>query len=91
MQYADQSAGFWTFNYIFMPFPLVMTPKISTIASIASVLAAPFARRSFLFGIRLRRALALTLALACATSLGGCGLYQTKTAFVPYKAVAVTG
>lgn len=23
--------------------------------------------------------------------LGGCGLYQSKTAFVPYKAVAVTG
>lgn len=26
-----------------------------------------------------------------AVVLGGCGLYQTKTAFVPYKAVAVTG
>jgi LPS-assembly lipoprotein len=44
-----------------------------------------------MLGIRLRRALVLALALAFASSLGGCGLYQSKTTFVPYKAVAVTG
>lgn len=47
-------------------------------------------RQLFLLGMRLRCVLALTLALAVASSLGGCGLYQIKTAFVPYKAVAVT-
>ena len=41
--------------------------------------------------ICLRRVLALTLALAFVSSLGGCSLYQSKTAFIPYKAVAVTG
>ena len=45
----------------------------------------------FLLGIYLRRALALSIALAFGFSLSGCGLYQSKTAFVPYKAVAVTG
>jgi hypothetical protein len=50
-------------------------------------------RQLFMLGIRLRSALALTLALAFVSNLGGCGLYQSKTAFVPYKAaaVAVTG
>ena len=46
-------------------------------------------RRSFLLGIRGSSALALALGLSLL--LGGCGLYQTKTAYVPYKAVAVTG
>ena len=48
-------------------------------------------RRSFLLGIRGGSALALALALGPGLLLGGCGLYQTKTAYVPYKAVAVTG
>jgi LPS-assembly lipoprotein len=48
-------------------------------------------KQLFLVGIHLRRALVLTLVLAFASSLAGCGLYQTKTAFIPYKAVAVTG
>jgi LPS-assembly lipoprotein len=46
-------------------------------------------RRSFLLGIRGSSALALALSLGLL--LGGCSLYQTKKAFVPYKAVAVTG
>jgi LPS-assembly lipoprotein len=33
----------------------------------------------------------LLISLALTISLSGCGLYQSKTAFVPYKAVAVTG
>jgi len=33
----------------------------------------------------------LLISLALTISLSGCGLYQTKKAFVPYKAVAVTG
>lgn len=44
-----------------------------------------------LHGIRLRRVIAITVAFAFVFSLSGCGLYQTKTAFIPYKAVAVTG
>jgi LPS-assembly lipoprotein len=48
-------------------------------------------RQLFFLGIRLQCVLALTLVLAFISSLVGCGLYQTKTAFVPYKAVAVTG
>jgi len=48
-------------------------------------------KQLFLLGICLRRVLALTLVLAFGFSLGGCGLYQSKTAFVAYKAVAVTG
>lgn len=48
-------------------------------------------RRSFLLGIRGSSALALALALGLSLLLGGCGLYQSKTAYVPYKAVAVTG
>ena len=50
-------------------------------------------RRSFLLGTRGGSAFALALVLALGLSLllGGCGLYQTKTAYVPYKAVAVTG
>ena len=44
-----------------------------------------------MLGICLRRVLALTLVLAFVSSLGGCGLYHTKTAFIPYKAVAVAG
>jgi LPS-assembly lipoprotein len=48
-------------------------------------------KQLFLLGMRFHHALALTLALAFTFSLSGCGLYQTKTAFVPYKAVAVTG
>jgi LPS-assembly lipoprotein len=35
--------------------------------------------------------LAFLLILSTAFLQGGCGLYQTKKAFVPYKAVAVTG
>ena len=46
-------------------------------------------RQLFLLGICLRRILVLTLALAFASSLAGCSLYQGKTAFIPYKAVAV--
>ena len=46
-------------------------------------------RRSFFLGIWLRHA--LVLAVVVCFSLSGCGLYQSKTAFVPYKAVAVTG
>lgn len=42
-------------------------------------------------GIRLRYFFALAFALGFVCTLSGCGLYQTKTAFVPYKAVAVTG
>jgi LPS-assembly lipoprotein len=48
-------------------------------------------KQLFMLGICLRRALALTLALAFVSSLAGCSLYQSKTAFIPYKAVAVTG
>ena len=44
-----------------------------------------------MLGIRGSSALALALALGPGLLLGGCGLYQTKTAYVPYKAVAVTG
>ena len=39
----------------------------------------------------IRGSSALALALGLSLLLGGCGLYQTKTAYVPYKAVAVTG
>ena len=35
--------------------------------------------------------LAFLLILSTAFLQSGCGLYQTKTAFIPYKAVAVTG
>jgi LPS-assembly lipoprotein len=35
--------------------------------------------------------LAVLLILSAAVLQSGCGLYQTKKAFVPYKAVAVTG
>ena len=48
-------------------------------------------KQLFLLGTHLRCVLALTLALTFVSSLGGCGLYQSKTAFVPYKAVAVAG
>jgi LPS-assembly lipoprotein len=48
-------------------------------------------KQLFLLGMRFRRTLALMLALAFASGLGGCGLYQSKTAYVPYKSVAVTG
>ncbi len=47
--------------------------------------------RFFLLGIRLRRILALMLALAFVSSLVGYGLYQSKTAFVWHLAVVVTG
>ena len=40
---------------------------------------------------RLRFRFIAALALAFASSLVGCGPYQSKTAFIPYKAVAVTG
>lgn len=44
-----------------------------------------------LFIIWLRRAVVLTIAFGVVLALSGFGLYQSKTAFVPYKAVAVTG
>lgn len=44
-----------------------------------------------LLGTRLRRIIATTVAFTFVFSLSGCSLYQSKTAFIPYKAVAVTG
>lgn len=44
-----------------------------------------------LLGTRLRRIIAITVAFTFVFSLSGCSLYQSKTAFIPYKAVAVTG
>lgn len=37
------------------------------------------------------RVLALLLAVSFSFGFSGCGLYQSKTAYVPYKAVAITG
>ena len=50
--------------------------------------------RAFTFTQSLKKpfsTLAFLLILSTAVLQSGCSLYQTKTAFVPYKAVAVTG
>jgi hypothetical protein len=35
--------------------------------------------------------LVLVLVLVLCLTLSGCGLYQTKKTYLPYKAVAITG
>jgi LPS-assembly lipoprotein len=57
----------------------------------ASPLDPQLPRRSFFLCIWQRGALVLAVAFGLSALLGGCSLYQTKKAFVPYKAVAVTG
>jgi LPS-assembly lipoprotein len=69
---------------------MIATSKNAAISIAGNCLDCKIGRLS-LRSIRLRYFFALAFALGFAFTLSGCGLYQTKTAFVPYRAVAVTG
>lgn len=72
-------------------FQIIPTPKAApTSADSSSVVCKPSGCALF-FDIRLKRVVILIIACVFVLGLSGCGLYQSKTAFVPYKAVAVTG
>lgn len=74
-----------------MSFQIITTPKAAPTSIDSSSAVCKPKGCAFFFDIRLKRTVILIIACVFALGLSGCGLYQTKTAFVPYKAVAVTG